>query len=252
MQRVIVSVFVCLLAVPAVARAQRGGWVDVNFGVAASTAEEETFTYTDTIYQETRTFGSGYPKPSTGASFDFGGGFMFTPLLGLGVTFSGQGHKDQAALAITVPHPYFFNRPATAAAPTEDKLTRAEGAMHIQLMVAPVHTDNFRFRVFGGPTYHRLKADMVQDIEYTQLAFSFSTSNVVEIDRYDAVEAEGTGWGYHAGADVSWFFSRVVGIGGLVRFTGGTVTLDPEPMSEIEQDVKVGGIHAGGGLRLRF
>jgi hypothetical protein len=74
---------------------------------------------------------TAYPKPSTGAEFDFGGGYMFTPRIGLGISFTGQAHKDTAGLAITVPHPFFFNSSDTAAAETQEELERAEGGAHI-------------------------------------------------------------------------------------------------------------------------
>ena len=48
------------------------------------------------------------------------------------------------------------------------------------------------------------------------------------------------------------FFTRVVGLGAFARYSRGTVSLDPEPMSEVAQDVRVGGFQTGGGLRLRF
>ena len=252
MSRVLIAVFVCVLAVPGIARAQRGGWVDVNLGVAASTGEAQTFTYEGRMFSEPYALAAAYPKPSRGAEFDFGGGFMFTPLVGVGVTFTGQAHEDAAGLAITVPHPFFFNAAATDAGATNGLLSRAEGGTHLQVMLAPVHSDRFRFRVFGGPSIFRLKADMAQDITWNQAATIFSRANSVSITSADLVEAEGTGWGFHAGADASYFFTRIVGVGGLVRFSHGSVTLDPEAMSEVAQDVKVGGIHAGGGLRLRF
>jgi hypothetical protein len=53
------------------------------------------------------------------------------------------------------------------------------------------------------------------------------------------------------GADASVFFTRVVGIGGFVRYSRGTIEVD-EPLSEMPQDVTVGGLRVGGGLRLRF
>jgi hypothetical protein len=75
--------------------------------------------------------------------------------------------------------------------------------------------------------------------------------NTVAITGYDAQEVTRGGWGFHAGGDVSVFFSRVVGLDGFVRFNKGTIVID-EPMSELLQDVKVGGLQTGGGLRLRF
>jgi hypothetical protein len=84
-------------------------------------------------------------------------------------------------------------------------------------------------RVFGGPSFFRLKADMVQDIEFDQAASIFSRANFVSITGYDQIEVEGSGIGFHAGADMSVFFARVVGLGAFARCSRGTVSVDPEP-----------------------
>jgi hypothetical protein len=228
------------------------GWFDVNMGAAVSGAPKGTFTFVAPLFQETTALASSYPKPSTGVDFDFGGGYMFSPRAGIGMSLTGTAHEDGVGLGITVPHPYFFNASDTDGAPTKDKLTRTEGAAHIQVMLVPTHSENLRLRVFGGPSYFRYKADMVQDVEYSQLAFQFSRLNSVVITGYNAEKVEGTGWGFHGGADVSWFFSRFVGVGGFARYARGSVSLDPEPLSEEQHDVTVGGFQSGGGLRFRF
>ena len=232
--------------------ANEHGWIDVNLGVAASGANAETFTFTDRISSEIRAFASLYPKPSRGADFDFGGGYMFTPLVGLGVNITGTAHEDTAAVGVTAPHPFFFNASDTDASLTEHVLLRQEGAFNVQMMLAPIRSDRVRLRVFGGPSLFRYRADMVQDVEDSQLASFFSRANLVTITGYESEKAEGSGVGFHVGSDLSWFFSRVVGVGGFARFSHGTVTVDPEPMSQTAQDVTVGGFQTGGGLRLRF
>ena len=176
---------------------------------------------------------------------------MFNRWIGAGVSIAGTAHEDIVGLGATIPHPYFFNAEVIASGATDDKLMRTEGSVHLQAMVAAYQGPRGRFRVLGGPTYFRYEADMVQDVEYTQIATRLSRAQSVTITGYEAVTTEGTGWGWHVGADGSVFFNRVVGIGGFARFSRGTVEID-EPMSELLQDVTVGGLQVGGGLRLRF
>jgi hypothetical protein len=57
--------------------------------------------------------------------------------------------------------------------------------------------------------------------------------------------------GAHIGGDMSYFFSRVVGVGGFARYSRPKVSV-LEPMSEEFQDIPLGGFQTGGGLRLRF
>ena len=226
------------------------GWVDVNFGGAISAGLAEAYTDTIILDEENATFTTSYGKPSTGASFDVNGGYMFHPRVGIGVSFAGTGHIGTADMAIVIPHPIYFDAHATDTGTTGD-LKRTEGASHIQVVVAVVASPRFSLRVFGGPSFFRYKAEMVSDIEFTQ-SYSLSTpANIVEISDYSHDEVEGDGLGGHFGADVSYFFSRVVGIGGLVRFSRGTVTID-EPVTGNNQDVRVGGFQFSGGLRLRF
>jgi hypothetical protein len=235
---------------PAFAQDERV-WIDVNFGLATSAAGDEAFAFEGRLFSEPAAFAVAYPEPSRGAAFDFGGGYMFTPRVGVGLSFTGTAHQDPAGLGATIPHPYFFNASATASGTTDSELMRTEGGANIQLMVVPMHSRKLRVRLFGGPTFFRYTADMVSDLSYRQTALPISRTNLVTITDFEAVEVEGTGWGVHVGGDVTYFFSRVFGLGGFARLTRGTVTID-EPMSEDEADVTVGGVQFGGGVRFRF
>jgi hypothetical protein len=227
------------------------GWVDVNFGVSGSATKSFTAELVSPLFEETRTARTTYNNPR-GAEFDFGGGFMFTPNIGLGISFSGTAREDSATLFVDVPHPFQFNAFASDTAPTDSKLQRVEGGAHIQVVgVAPIG-DRVRLRVFGGPTYFRVQQDMVRSIAYDQAFLIFVPVNAVDITTYDSVDkVEGTGWGFHVGGDLTVFFSRFVGVGSFVRFSRGTVSLE-DPLSGKAIDVTAGGIQAGGGLRFKF
>jgi hypothetical protein len=229
------------------------GWIDVNIGAASAAQTSVTTEFNvDDGFGELATYRVGYKAP-TGAAFDFGGGVMFTDTIGLGVLFAGTAHKSPADLDIRIPHPTAFNRFATDQAPTEGDLDRVEGAAHIQLMFkAPLDDDRVRVRLFGGPSYFRLEADAVSNIRYVQ-TFNLLGFNEVEIDSYETQKVEETAWGFHVGGDVTWFFSRVFGIGGFARLSRGEVTVeDPDIPADGPIDVKVGGFQGGLGLRFRF
>jgi hypothetical protein len=226
------------------------GWIDVNFGAAAA-AEKRFHTGTRvTVDLEPADFDAEYPLPR-GASFDFGGGVMITPQVGVGVSFSGTAHEETADLSIRIPHPFFFDAFASDTAPTEERLLRAEGGVHLQLMVVAYDRNNVRVRFFAGPSRLRVTQEAVENILYNQVYGVFTRANAVDIVEYEASEIEGTGWGMHAGGDVSWFFTRVVGIGGFARVSRATVELD-DPLDEAAFRIKAGGVQAGAGLRLRF
>jgi len=251
MKRSILVAALCVIPSFAFAQAEPKGWVDVNVGVASSGQDEFTSAFGGLLFGEPAALAAAYPQPSRGADFDYGGGFMFTPVWGLGVSVTGTAHEDRAGLALTVPHPYIFNASATAADVTADALQRAETAVHVQVAAVPLWSNRFTLRVFGGPSYFRVTQDTVEDISFSQTAFPFSRVNIVTITGFQGTELEGTGWGYHAGADVGVFFTRVVGVGGMFRFSHGSVEVF-DPLAGLNHDLEAGGVQVGGGLRLRF
>ena len=183
-------------------------WIDVNFGAATSAADDEAYVYTGTLFQEPYSLAAAYPKPSTGASFDVGVGRMITPRIGFGLSLSGTAHEDSVGLGATIPHPFFFNEEVVASAVTDEKLPRVEGGFNIQLMVNAVQTSSARVRLYAGPTFFSFEADMVRDLDFDQFATALSRSNEVDITGFEAVKTEGTGVGFHVGADLLLLATR--------------------------------------------
>lgn len=257
MQRSIWCGIVLMGAAVGIAEAQptfERGWIDVNIGIArAAEPAPDTIVATGRLFGETARFEVDYRNP-TGASFDFGGGFLLTPRVGLGVSFSGTAHKDTAGLRARIPHPFISNAFGTDDADTDRKLERVEGAVHVQAVhVLPLRSDRVRVRVFGGPTFFRVQQDLVSDIRYEQVFLVFNPANQITITNYETRRVEETGWGYHVGGDVSLFFTRVIGVGGFARFSHGSVTIDDaDLLSDDPIKLKAGGLQAGGGLRLKF
>lgn len=253
-RRVLTLVLGALILWPAAAGAQstfRRGWFDVNLGLARPA--ESSF---DTVTVEPHSEGESqratvtYHLPA-GAAFDFGGGVMITPVIGLGVSFTGTAHRKSADLEIEVPHPFFFNAFARDGSFTDEALTRSEGGFSIQVMVVAVERGKLRLRVFGGPTWFRVEQESVDRIQFDQSLGIFVPTNTVRITRYEARTVDGSGWGAHAGADVSYFLSEVVGLGAYGRYMGGSVDID-NALGQGTVSVKAGGVQVGGGLRLRF
>lgn len=234
-------------------RGFKRGWIDVNFGLAVAATNPFTITRTSIIAQETATQRVEYHLPM-GAAFNFGGGFMFTPTFGVGASFAGTAHKDTADMAISIPHPTIANRLATDTSTTTDDLERIESAVHIQAMFATDISDRVRLRLFGGPTVFRLQQDVVSKIDYFQQWNTFTGANSVDILSYEIDQIafeDAVGWGGHVGGDVSWFFTRVVGVGGFGAYSHGRISVF-DLLSGDEVKLTVGGFQAGGGLRLRF
>lgn len=246
---------IVLTGVPSYAQSFERGWIDVNFGVAIAAEDSFRMQGVGTLFEEDATFGADYNLPR-GAAFDFGGGVMITPMIGVGVSFSGTAHEDVAELDARIPHPILANVYGSDVAETDEKLMRTEGGVNLQAMIVPLQTERLRVRFFGGPTYFRVTQDAVTDITYNQVFVILGAVNNITINGFDSREIEGNGWGFHGGGDVSVFFNRIIGVGGFAKFSRGNVDLENTmALSSRDDDpieVKAGGFQVGGGLRLKF
>ena len=257
-QRPLITGAVCALAMAAPAGAQSSGdrvWIDVNF--AGAWAAEADFAMNASVDRasETADFGANYHLPRS-VSFEFGGGFMLTPIVGVGVSVGGNVDETPADLTARLPHPYFIDAFATAGGTTDIPMQRIERNLDLQVMLVALRMKRVRVRAFGGPSYFRIEQDSVTDIVYHQFYFVRSPINAAELTEYEYERSHGSGWGFHAGADCSVFFTRIIGIGGFAKYGSGSIDLENTVARVLGQatqvSVKAGGVHVGGGLRLKF
>ena len=257
-QLLLIAGAVCALAMAATAEAQTTVeriWIDVNAGSAW--AADDSFAMTAAVDRahEPAEFAAHYHVPQA-ASFDFGGGFMLTPIVGVGINVGGSAHEAQAELLVRLPHPHFLNAFASASAQTDIPMQRIERSLNLQVMLVALRTKHFCLRAFGGPSYFRIEQDSVTDIVYNQFYFVRSPANVAEVTEYELERIDGSGWGFHGGADGSVFFTRIIGVGGFARYGHGSIDLENTVARALGQHtvvgVKAGGVRVGGGLRLKF
>ena len=114
----------------------------------------------------------------------------------------------------------------------------------------------WRVRVFGGPTFFRIEQDAVREIFYNHFYFVRQPINGVDLTGVELTRVSGTGWGVHAGADASFFFTRILGAGAFARFSRGRVEMENTLATGFGRrdrvSVTAGGVDAGAGVRLRF
>ncbi len=247
--RVAVVLAACLLVAGTVSAQDQKIWVDVNVGAAAAAERRYETSRTVTLFQEPATFSAEYNTPR-GTAFDLGGGYMLTPVLGFGVSVAGFAHEEAPVVSITIPHPNFFNARATDTSQGETALKVSETAvnLHVLANLMPL-AERLRLRAYAGPSRIAVRRDTIDDIEYSQAFALFSTFNVVAVTSYDFAEKEQSAWGFHAGADLSYFFTPAIGVGGFVRIIRATIDIDDFSGT---RELKAGGTQYGGGLRLRF
>ena len=152
---------------------------------------------------------------------------------------------DSAAVQAAIPHPFFFDRPR-AISGQGTGLKRTETGVHIVAAWTVAVTDRFELTFSGGPSVFQVQQDLVQRVSYSQ-SYPYDAAQFTGVTsqriRDHAV-------GGNAGADVTWRFSRHLGIGTALRYSRAAV--DAGIGSSGPTSFDVGGLHAGGGLRLIF
>ena len=213
-------------------------------GVFQSTANDFSDSATFQKNAETGSFSTKYNVQS-GPAFNVAGGARLAPGFAVAVGVSRFSHSTPTALTAAVPHPFFFNQPRTVNGDIVG-VTRQELAVHVQARGMIPLSDSLTAMLFAGPSFFQVKQDVVNDFSYTD-AYPYDTASFTQGVMTTAKKSK---VGFNAGADVSYFFGRQVGVGGTVQYARSTITLDSAGGGAL--DVKVGGFQAGGGVRLRF
>lgn len=228
------------------ARAQESAWgpngyISIN-GLYETTSRTTEIGTTQEINQETATITSVQEvgqRPLLDVTV--GGRLRGNFGLGFGITYGVA--DDGATLAGNIPHPFYFDQPRPLDAPTT--FDRSDLMLHIHPMWLIPIAPRLQATLFGGATWFQVRQQTVSSITVNDTyPYDEVSLGTVERDRQTK-----SGWGYNAGFDVSYFFSRYVGIQGLVRYSHGTLTFNP---GGVDSDVTVGGLHAGAGLRIRY
>ena len=255
MSPVIVAAILTVGAV-APAAAQERVRISANVGQQASTTtvtQEQTF---DRYFEQgSFTFERTVPKAMI---YDFGAAVRLWRGLHAGAAISFFQDTRSGTVTGRVPHPLQFNKPRTTTGDIADTVRREIGqhfmfGWNVSTAPGPRGRQTFRrgldFLLFAGPS-----------ILVTEQLFvnSLMLSLDKEVFPFDALAFPGAQTealrenvlGYNAGVDMTWRFSRNVGVGLLLRYSHGKKEFTPTGAQPVE--VTVGGLHAGGGLRVLF
>jgi opacity protein-like surface antigen len=227
--------------------AQRSERVYISVNGAYQSAGDdfgETITFTE--YAENGTFSTDYNVES-GPAFNISGGATISGAFGVGVGVTRYSKNTPIALSASVPHPFFFNRARSVSGDITD-LKREELAVHIQARATFLPTPRIQAVVFGGPSFFKVKQGIVNDFEITE-AYPFDTAT---FSRGISTTVDESKVGFNVGADVGYFFTRQVGVGGSVQFSQTTIEVPASSGGTGTFEIKAGGVQAGAGLRLRF
>tara|TARA_B100001123_G_scaffold445248_1_gene596281 strand:- start:3421 stop:4074 length:654 start_codon:yes stop_codon:yes gene_type:complete len=217
--------------------------VSINVG---SQLLSNTFTDNDSfeLFVEDGRFSSNY-QGQRDVSFDVGAGIPVWRNLSVGSALTYINHNSPATISAELPHPFFFDRHRNIEG-TAEALGRREIAVHIQALWTIPFSQNIFLAVFAGPTFFNLKQELVNTVEFTE-GYPFDTADFSGVS---TVHASDSTIGFHAGVDLAAYFTEHLGLGGVIRFSKGAANLARTTEHVISSPV--GGMHATGGLRIRF
>lgn len=162
--------------------------------------------------------------------------------LAVGAALSFYSKGTAGNVEAQIPHPFLFDRARLVSGATALKRTETGG--HI-LFAWIIPADRLELTLSGGPSIFQVNQAVVSRVTYNQ-TYPY---DVAQFTGVITERAKDRTIGFHAGAGVTWKLARHVGVGGTLRYSRGTLdtTVGDDSLS-----FDVGGLHAGGGLRLIF
>jgi hypothetical protein len=210
------------------------GFVNVNFGTQPSShtvGRSASFP----IYGETATLTTAQEN-GDGAVVDIAGGYRFLGNLGAAIGFSNFRNTSDGGVVVTVPDPLITDRPVTVNTSVTD-MDHSERGIHLQAVWFMPITNQIDIALSAGPSFIRVSQDLVATV--TIPAGTQAVTPIVSTEKKTAI-------GVNVGVDGSYLFTRNFGAGIFIRYAGGKVDLPSVP------DLRVGGLQAGVGARVRF
>jgi len=193
-------------------------------------------------YAEQAHVSASYPAYN-GAGADGGGWVRIWKGLGVGVSASWFAKSGSASIGASIPHPLYLDRDREITGSSSSR--REEIAAHVQAGWVITAGRQLVVAVGGGPSLLSVRQDVVTGVHWSE-TYPYDTATFAGADTFRSNESA---LGYNVGVDVGYYFSRNVGVGGLVRFSRARVPLaSPSGASTID----AGGLQAGVGLRVRF
>ncbi len=206
--------------------------------LTASRTFDDSRTFTINGDPETATFSSDYSvEPSVGV--DVSAFVRVWKGLAAGVAFTSYSDSRDIEIEASLPHPLKFNSPRVMTGTTSGD--HEETAAHLQVAYILPVGKKMSAVIFGGPSFFTVKQSVVTAVQrrdeypYDEVTFTGATVETEEESKT----------GFNVGADVAYYFTKNIGVGGIVRFAQSTATFSLG-------DVDAGGALVGGGVRLRF
>ena len=225
------------LASPAIA--QPRGYLDVNYIRVNSQQNARTDILTPQRIVEIGLRAVSYPELEAAKAAQFNMGVRLVRHFGVGVRFAPIKHESTTQFTVDKP----------ALAIENSTLERQHRTIDLSAVYFVPSSEAWTARIFGGPSFYKINEE--NDFLGPHLEFEDGFGDI----RVFPIEESAVG--FHLGGDVAYFFTRHVGIGGVVSIGHGRVAVfnqfepgRPPNIQKVELDA--GHVLFGGGLRFRF
>lgn len=213
--------------------AARRGFVDVSAGFVGESRTLQTSS-SFPLFGELAAVATSV-RPAASPLVDARLGFLATSNIGVALAVAGARGESAGVATASVPSPIRFASPSIVNLDAQG-LKRREIDYHVQLVWRMPLTDRVNVGLFGGPSVIRVQ----QAFAGVTLASGTQTPTVT------AANATATAKGGNAGLEIAYAVSDRYGVGVFGRYVRATA--DFPGMT----GVRVGGVQAGAGLRVRF
>jgi hypothetical protein len=221
-------------------------FVNISFG-GTSGAGDVTQQFSFPYFDETATIDSTRPVKG-GGLFDFTAGAMVYENWAAGISWSRHSANSNATFTGNIPDPIFPDTPRVVTGSIDD-MVHSENWFALlggyllpklpKRSYLPDFTERMDIMVFAGPVRAGVEHEVVSAATVTEGA----DGPVVSVERQKINKGF---WGIQFGVDMRYMFTRNIGAGGFLRFSGAsgditdTVNLD------------LGGFQGGAGVRFKF
>lgn len=187
------------------------------------------------VYDETATVTTSQPVHN-GPVFGGSVGYRFAPALGIsaGVTLF-KARTAEAMTSASIPDLLVYGQPASVTA-TATGLSHSQMGIHLDAVWFHSVSSRLELALAAGPSIVRVSHDVVT-ASVTTGTQALTTGTATQT---------GSAFGFNAGGEGNYRVGEKALVGIFVRYVAATTDLPGVP------DLKVGGVQAGLGLRLRF
>jgi hypothetical protein len=212
------------------------GFANINIGGQSGSHDVATTT-TFVVYEEDAHINTTQ-KTGGGFLFDINGGYKVWSNLVVAVGYTFMSDSTDGAVTATIPDPRVFDSPRTVTTTAND-LKHSENALNFMgVWMVPV-TDKVDVGISFGPTVFFVKQELPDTIQFTEPGPTVTGLTTKDISK--------TAGGVNFGVDVTYLLTKKMGVGGILRYTWGSVDLEGATDS-----LTVGGFQIGVGARYRF